>query len=309
VANVAIMAVTLTDEQAKNSASSLRAGAASQLATADLLDPPVAPLPVPPAGGGSTPAPSGFTGRTLGDPAVWKQQASFEENFPTLAPQGQFLNIYKMWGAYPTNYLTTDKQGSYDPGNIAVVDVDGVRAMELRVVSGKTNGKGKPSGATPEARLLGPKNDVYTTGERIQSRMKLYKPGPAATSFISAGPCRTPIGRRTASPITSRLTPVVHPPWSAGSTSETAEARGRDKSVFSPTSACSTGSSSLQGAYPARATAGSEWQALQAGAGSGRRTERGREGGHYRSELAVQHPVVRAPVGDPVRVKGHEPDG
>jgi hypothetical protein len=67
---------------------------------------------------------------------VWKQQASFEENFPTLASRGQFLSIYKMWGAYPTNYLTTDKQGFYDPGNIAVVDVDGTCAMELRVVSG-----------------------------------------------------------------------------------------------------------------------------------------------------------------------------
>jgi hypothetical protein len=150
------MVVTLTDDQAKNSAASLRA-------TADVLDPPASPspTPTPPSGGGSTPAPSGFTGRTLGDSALWKQQAAFEENFPTLAARGQFLNIYKMWGAYPTNYLTTDKQGFYDPANIAVVDVDGVRAMELRVVSGKTNGKGKPSGAVPEARLLGPKNDGY----------------------------------------------------------------------------------------------------------------------------------------------------
>jgi hypothetical protein len=42
-----------------------------------------------------------------------------------------------MWGAYPTNYLTTDRQGFSDPRNIAVVDVDGIRCMELRVVSGK----------------------------------------------------------------------------------------------------------------------------------------------------------------------------
>jgi hypothetical protein len=96
------MAITLTDEQAKNSAASLRASAASQLATADLLDPTVTPTTTTPSGGGSTPAPSGFTGRTLGDPAVWKQQASFEENFPTLAPRGHFLNIYKMWGPTPS---------------------------------------------------------------------------------------------------------------------------------------------------------------------------------------------------------------
>jgi hypothetical protein len=43
-----------------------------------------------------------------------------------------------MWGAYPTNYLMTGKQGFYDPGNIAVVDVDGTRAMELRVVPAPT---------------------------------------------------------------------------------------------------------------------------------------------------------------------------
>jgi hypothetical protein len=29
-----------------------------------------------------------------------------------------------MWSAYPTNHLTTDKQGFHDPRNIAVVDVD-----------------------------------------------------------------------------------------------------------------------------------------------------------------------------------------
>ena len=78
-------------------------------------DPPPSPTPAPPSGGGSTPDPSGFTGRTLGDPAVWKQQASFHENFPTLAPRGQFLSIYKMWSAYPTNYVSTDKQGNLRP--------------------------------------------------------------------------------------------------------------------------------------------------------------------------------------------------
>jgi hypothetical protein len=84
---------------------------------------------------------------------VWKQLASFEENFATLAARGQFLSTYKTWSAYPTNYLTTDKQGFYDPGNIAVVDVDGTRAMEIRVVSGTTNGAGKPSGATPQPKV------------------------------------------------------------------------------------------------------------------------------------------------------------
>ena len=45
------------------------------------------------------------------------------------------------------------EKGFYDPDNIAVVDVDGTRAMELRVVPGKANGTGKPSGACPEPYL------------------------------------------------------------------------------------------------------------------------------------------------------------
>ena len=53
----------------------------------------------------STPGPSGFTDRTLGDPAVWKQQASFEENFPTLAPRGKFLEDLQDVGA-PTPSTT-----------------------------------------------------------------------------------------------------------------------------------------------------------------------------------------------------------
>ena len=117
------------------------------------------------------------SGGKLSDPAVWQQTAAFEENFPTLASRGKFLDTYKLWSAYPENYLTTDKKGFYDP-DIAIVDVDGTRAMELRVVSGKTNGTGRPSGATPEPRLLGPKKDGYTRGERIEGRFKLAKPGP-----------------------------------------------------------------------------------------------------------------------------------
>src|SRR5215203_6861358 len=116
------MTVSLTDEQAKN-------WAATHRSMANVLDPIAAPTP--PAGGGSTTDPSGFTGRTVGDSAVWRQQASFEENFPTLAPRGQFLSIYKMWSAYPTNYVSTDKLGIYDPYNIEVVDLDGLKVMQV----------------------------------------------------------------------------------------------------------------------------------------------------------------------------------
>jgi hypothetical protein len=49
------MTVTLTDEQAKNAAASLRASAASQSALATLLDPPVTvPPPTPPTTPAST---------------------------------------------------------------------------------------------------------------------------------------------------------------------------------------------------------------------------------------------------------------
>jgi hypothetical protein len=172
------VSVTLTDEQAKN-------WAATHRSMANTLDPPATPTPTPPAGGGSTPDPSGFTGRTLGDSAVWKQQASFEENFPTLAPRGQFLSIYKMWSAYPTNYVSTDKLGIYDPYNIEVVDLDGVKVMQVRVVSGRTNGRGKPSGACPQARW-GTQGDGRTKGERIQMRARVVKTGPGA-HFVPLG--------------------------------------------------------------------------------------------------------------------------
>ena len=89
------MPITLSDDQAKDMAASLRNGSGALTRIANVLDPPATSTPTPPAGGGSTTDPSGFTGRTLGDPAVWKQQASFEENFPTLAPRGQFLKRHQ----------------------------------------------------------------------------------------------------------------------------------------------------------------------------------------------------------------------
>jgi hypothetical protein len=63
---------------------------------------------------------------------------------------------------------------------------DGVRCMELRVVSAKNNGTTMPSGANPQPRLYGPQKDGYTTGERSQIRCKLYKPGPGG-HFVPLG--------------------------------------------------------------------------------------------------------------------------
>jgi hypothetical protein len=58
------MSVTLTDEQTKNMAASLRSSTGALTSIADILDPPVAPTH--PAGSDWTHAPSGFTGRRLG---------------------------------------------------------------------------------------------------------------------------------------------------------------------------------------------------------------------------------------------------
>ena len=67
-----------------------------------------------------------------------------------------------------------------------MADVDGLRCMELRVVSGKTKGLGVPSGANPQPRFYGPSKDGYTTGERIKIRCKLLKPGPRG-HFVPLG--------------------------------------------------------------------------------------------------------------------------
>jgi hypothetical protein len=121
------MTVTLTDEQAKNWAATLRN-------MEKVLDPPAttpgpapAPTPTPtptPDGGTVIVDPSGFPGGLAGvDTALWNANPVFQENFPNLANKGEFLGKYSKWGAYPTNYLVTDKQGFYDPGQISVKDI------------------------------------------------------------------------------------------------------------------------------------------------------------------------------------------
>jgi hypothetical protein len=38
-----------------------------------------------------------------------------------------------MLSAYPTNYVSTDKLGIYDPYNIEVAEIDGLKVMQIRV--------------------------------------------------------------------------------------------------------------------------------------------------------------------------------
>jgi hypothetical protein len=57
------------------------------------------------------------------DTTRWNVSTVFQENFSNLANKGEFLGKYSKWSAYPTNYLVTDKQGYYDPGQISVKDI------------------------------------------------------------------------------------------------------------------------------------------------------------------------------------------
>jgi hypothetical protein len=101
------MAVTLTDEQAKNSAASLRASAASSIATADLLDPPV-PVPTPPP-----------TVPPAGD--LPNLKLIFEDQFLIDCKEGEFLTKYgPKWTAYSVGWRDTSKKGHYNPGIISV---------------------------------------------------------------------------------------------------------------------------------------------------------------------------------------------
>jgi len=54
-----------------------------------------------------------------------------------LLPPAERFSASTRCGRYPEHYESTDKKGFYDPDNIDVIDVDGTRCMELRVVSGK----------------------------------------------------------------------------------------------------------------------------------------------------------------------------
>jgi hypothetical protein len=87
--------------------------------------------------------------------------------------------------------------------------VDGTRAMELRVVSGKNHGTGKPSGATPGARSLG--NPITDEASQARARRTLRSSRLASSEFQLAGIRRTGLcldrhGRLTAG---GRLVPCA----------------------------------------------------------------------------------------------------
>lgn len=132
------------------------------------------PAPARPAGTGSD---KRFVDRTRVDPARWK--VAFQDDFRTLAPEGTFLDRYAdRWAAYPREFLTTSKQGYYDPDRISVIDTPvGRRVMQCRLVPGASNPDGRPSGCAPQPKI----NGSETTGTRVEKgemRIKVAKTAP-----------------------------------------------------------------------------------------------------------------------------------
>lgn len=117
----------------------IRQQAARLDAVANVLANPVASVPLP------TP-PSGYTGRSVVDPKVWKLAA--EEDFNTPAAEGQFLNVYgKTWSAYETGWPDTNGKNAgtgsgYNRDNISVAD----GCLRVKVGHGPN---GKPQAAVP----------------------------------------------------------------------------------------------------------------------------------------------------------------
>jgi hypothetical protein len=111
------MTVTLTDEQAKNWAASLRN-------MANALDPAVTPTPTP------TPTPTGVP------PTNYPNfQLIYDEQFTKDCPEGQFLSTYgDRFFVYPVGWKDTSKKGAYNPGIISVNA--GVMSMRMHTING-----------------------------------------------------------------------------------------------------------------------------------------------------------------------------
>jgi hypothetical protein len=105
------MGISLTDDQQKNIAASLRSAA-------DVIDPPV--MCHRPSTGTDI---SGILGQSV-----------FEDYFETDAGEGEFLSKYgQKWTAYPYGWRDTSKKGIYNPGIISVTG--GIMTMRLRTSS------------------------------------------------------------------------------------------------------------------------------------------------------------------------------
>jgi hypothetical protein len=137
------MPVTLTDEQAKNWASTLRT-------MANTLDPPATtptPAPIPPA----TNYPN--------------FQLIYDEQFTKDCPEGQFLTTYgDRFFVYPNGWKDTSKKGNYNPGIISVNA--GVMNMRMRTINGV------PQVSAPEPKINGSTADRNQLYGRYEARFR-----------------------------------------------------------------------------------------------------------------------------------------
>jgi hypothetical protein len=143
--NVAIMVVTLTDEQAANLRASLLAGA-------DLLNPQVTPTPPPP-----TPVPP------AGDLPNFK--LLYDEQFTKDCAEGQGLTVYgDRFFFYPSTWDDTSNKGLYDPGIFSVKD--GIANIRMHTRSGR------PRVCAPEPKINGPSADRNQLYGRYEARFR-----------------------------------------------------------------------------------------------------------------------------------------
>jgi hypothetical protein len=151
--------------------------AASLRSIANLLDPPATPAPPPttePGGGGTVITPGAFPGRSTPD-ASWKPAPLFEDNFPIVVPEGQFLTRYSRWGAYPNHFPVTNKRGFYEPNLISVKDLgDEKTVMNCRLVPGSKYADGKSRSTAAYPRFPG-QNDAQHLSLRWEQRCRVVK--------------------------------------------------------------------------------------------------------------------------------------
>jgi hypothetical protein len=143
------MSVTLTDEQAKNMAASLRNAA-------NVLDPLATPAPTP------TPTPTPTPVPPTNYPNF---QLIYDEQFTKDCPEGQFLNTYgDRFFVYPVGWKDTSKKGAYNPGIISVSN--GIMNMRMRTVNGV------PQVSAPEPKINGSTADRNQLYGRYEARFR-----------------------------------------------------------------------------------------------------------------------------------------
>jgi hypothetical protein len=152
------VSVTLTDEQAKNMAASLRNAA-------NVLDPPTTePAPTPTPTPTPTPAPSpsypGFSASPI-----------FTEDFTTDCAEGEFVSKYgSRWALYNDGWQDTSKKGRYNTKNISVAG--GVATIRMFTSStADSSGVFRPQVCAAQPKING-STDLYQLYGRYEYRIK-----------------------------------------------------------------------------------------------------------------------------------------